>query len=221
MDLDQRRELARKLLDGYVHGPSAATGATARALDRVGEAATVVLVEGVSDQIAVEAVAAGAGVDLAADRVVVLPTGGAHAFSRFARRFGPFGEDLRLLGLCDAGEVTQVRRALTGAGVGPAGDRAELAESGFFVCDEDLEDEFIRAVHEERVVELVESQGDLRALRALQSQPVWRDRELPAQLRRFFGSGSGRKLRYARLLAEAVEPDRLPQPLQGLLARLG
>ncbi|MDY7086144.1 MAG: ATP-dependent endonuclease [Actinomycetota bacterium] len=220
MDLAQRRERARKLLDGYVDGPSASTEATARALERVPGASTLVLVEGVSDQIAVEVLAARSGVDLTADRVVVLPIGGAHALSRFARRFGPLGDNLRLLGLCDAGEEAVFVRGLAEAGVGAAHNRAELAELGFFVCDEDLEDELIQAVYEERVVELIESQGDLRPLRSLQSQPAWRDQELHAQLRRFFGSGASRKLRYARLLAENVEPGRLPHPLQELIARL-
>lgn len=220
MDLAQRRELAKQLLDGYVNGPSASTEATARALAKAPEASTLILVEGVSDQIAVETVAARAGVDLAADRVVVLPLGGAHALSRFARRFGPLGDDLRLLGLCDAGEEAVFRRGLAEAGVGDPRTRDEMAGLGFFVCDEDLEDELIQAVYEERVVELIESQGDQRSLRSLRTQPAWRDQPLHAQLRRFFGSGARRKLRYARLLAESVEFDRLPYPLQGLLARL-
>jgi hypothetical protein len=41
------------LLAGYVSGPAAATEATAVALARAGAARAVVLVEGVSDQIAV------------------------------------------------------------------------------------------------------------------------------------------------------------------------
>ena len=32
MDIARRREFAGRLLDGYVHGPAAATEATARAL---------------------------------------------------------------------------------------------------------------------------------------------------------------------------------------------
>jgi hypothetical protein len=37
-------------------------------------------------------------------------------------------------------------------------------------------------------------------------------------LRRFLSAGSKRKLRYARLLIEAIRPDRVPEPLAGLLA---
>ena len=57
MDITRRRELARRLLNGYVHGPAAATEATAQALAKVAAAEAVVLVEGISDQIAVETLA--------------------------------------------------------------------------------------------------------------------------------------------------------------------
>src|SRR5258708_40258654 len=83
MDITRRRELASRLLDGYVHGPAAATEATARALAKVAAAEAVVLVEGISDQMAVEALAARRGRDLSAEHVVVLPIGGAHAITRY------------------------------------------------------------------------------------------------------------------------------------------
>jgi hypothetical protein len=73
MDITRRRELASRLLDGYVHGPAAATEATARALTKVAAAEAVVLAEGISDQIAVETLAARRGRTLGAERVVVLP----------------------------------------------------------------------------------------------------------------------------------------------------
>ncbi len=99
-----------------MHGPAAATQATARALAKAATAEAVVLVEGVSDQIAVETLATRRGRDLGAERVVVLPTGGAHAFARYLRQFGPAGAGLRLTGLCDAGEENVVRRGLASAG---------------------------------------------------------------------------------------------------------
>jgi hypothetical protein len=37
-------------------------------------------------------------------------------------------------------------------------------------------------------------------------------------LRRFLGAGSQRKLRYARLLTEAISRDRIPRPLKAVLA---
>ena len=83
MDMTRRRELASRWLDGYVHGPAAATEATAVALAKVAAAQAVVLVEGISDQIAVETLAARGGRDLGAEHVVVLPVGGAHAITRY------------------------------------------------------------------------------------------------------------------------------------------
>jgi hypothetical protein len=219
MNTSKRRELARQLLDGYVHGPAAATEATARALAKVPEAATVVLVEGISDQIAIETLAARRKLDLAAERVVVVPAGGAHAMARYLAQFGPAGAGLRLAGLCDSGEEEMVRRGLARAGIGSPRSQAGLERLGFYVCVEDLEDELIRAIGPERVEALADSQGDLGSFRSLQRQPEWRSQPVAAQLRRFLAAGSTRKLRYARLLAGAVDLDRLPRPLDGVLSR--
>ena len=57
MDNARRRELAEKLLDGYVSGPTATTEATARARQKADVAQAVVIVEGISDQIALETLA--------------------------------------------------------------------------------------------------------------------------------------------------------------------
>ncbi len=220
MDITRRRELAGRLLDGYVHGPEAATEATVRALAKVAAAQAVVLVEGISDQIAVETAAVRHGRDLGAQRVVVLPMGGAHAFARYLTQLGPAGAGLRLAGLCDVGEEDVVRRGLASAGIGSPRTRAGLERLGFYVCVEDLEDELIRAVGAARVEELVDSQGDLGSLRSLQRQLEWRGQPAGAQLRRFLGSGATRKLRYARLLTGAVDLDRLPHPLEAVLTRV-
>jgi len=218
MDNVRRRELASRLLDGYVHGPAAATEATARALVQAAAAGAVVLVEGISDQIAVETLAVRRGRDLGAEGVAVLPAGGAHAIARYLTRFGPAGAGLRLSGLCDLGEETVVRRGLTTAGIGSPQTRAEMERLGFYVCVEDLEDELIRAIGPATVEALIDSQGDLGSFRSLQRQPQWRGQPAEAQLRRFLGSGSRRKLRYARLLAGAVDLDRLPHPIDAVLA---
>lgn len=220
MDFATRSELASRLLDGYVHGPAAATEATARALAKAAAAAAVVLVEGISDQIAVETLAGRRGRDLDAERVVVLPIGGAHAMRRFLTEFGPAGAGLRLAGLCDIGEEYVVRRGLASARVGVPRTRADMDRLGFYVCTEDLEDELIRAIGAGRVEELADSQGDLGSFRSLQRQPEWRGQAAGAQLRRFLGSGARRKLRYARLLAGAVDLDRLPHPLEAVLTRV-
>jgi hypothetical protein len=219
MNITRRRQLASRLLDGYVHGPAAATEATARALAKMAAAEAVVLVEGISDQIAVETLAARLGRDLDAERVVILPMGGAHAITRYLTQLGPAGAALRLAGLCDVGEEAIVRRGLASAGVGSALTRADMELLGFYVCVEDLEDELIRAIGTGQVEALFDSQGDLGSFRSLQRQPEWRLQPVGAQLRRFLGSGGTRKLRYARLLAGAMELDRVPHPLTAVLGR--
>ena len=207
-------------LAGYVSGPAAATEATAVALARAAGARAVVLVEGISDQIAVETLAIRLSRDLAAEGVAVLPTGGAHGFGRFMRRFGPTGAGARLAGLCDAGEAHIVRRGLAMAGLCDPGSGADLERLGFFTCVEDLEDELIRAAGPPLVTELFAAHGDLRAFRTIQRQPAWLGRRESAQLRRFLGAGAQRKFRYAGLLTEAIDLDRVPRPLAGLLAAI-
>jgi len=172
-------------------------------------------VEGVSDQIAVETLARRCGRDLAAEGIVVLPAGGASGVARYLRRFGRTGT--RLAGLCDAGEAHIVQRALTPAGLGTASSRADLERQGFFTCVEDLEDELIRAAGPAQVMEVFAAHGDLRAFRTIQRQPAWRGKDEAAQLRRFLAAGAQRKLRYARLLTEAVSLDRVPRPLAAVL----
>jgi hypothetical protein len=183
-------------------------------------ARTVVLVEGVSDQRAFEALAERHGRDLAAEGVFVLPIGGAQAIGRFLERFGPRGLDLGLAGLCDAGEERDFRRALERAGLGRDLTRAEMERLGFFVCDADLEDELIRALGGASVAEVVQAQGELAAFRTFQKQPAWRGRTLEEQLRRFLGTHSGRKTRYGALLVGALGLGDMPRPLARLLAHV-
>jgi hypothetical protein len=180
----------------------------------------VVLVEGASDQHALEALAERRGRDLDAEGVSVLPIGGAQAIVRFLNLFGPQGRDVRLAGLCDAAEEGEFRLGLERAGLGSDLTRADMERLGFYVCVADLEEELIRAVGPARVEEVVDAQGDLQPFRTLQKQPAWRDRPLEEQLRRFMGSGGRRKIRYARLLVEAVDPARVPRPLDLVLAHV-
>jgi hypothetical protein len=172
---------------------------------------TRVLVEGASDKAAIETLATRVGRDFEREEVEVVAIGGA---SRFAEHLIALaGNDVRPVGLCDAGEVDDLRRGL--AQVGMNGD--DLEAHGFFVCDPDLEAEMIMAVGAEAVIEVVTDQGDLRALRSMQNQPAWRGRAVESQIRRWLGAGSGRKVRYGRLLVEAVELERVPRPLTSLL----
>ena len=183
-------------------------------------APAVVLVEGVSDQAAVEALAERHGRDLGAEGVSVVPIGGAQAIGRYLERFGPNGLDLRLAGLCDAAEEREFRRGLEQAGLGSDLSRAELERLGFFVCEADLEDELIRALGADTVLQVIEANGDLGPFRTLQKQPAWHARPTDEQLRRFMGSGGRRKIRYARFLVEALDLAAIPRPLAGVLAHI-
>jgi hypothetical protein len=215
-----RRELANAVLSGYVSGPAAATEATARALGKVGGARAIVLVEGISDQIALETLARRRGRDLDAEGVAILPIGGVHAITRYLARFGPDGANVRLAGLCDAGDEDIFRRGLAEGRFGRPKTRADMERLGFYVSVEDLEDELIRALGVATVEALFESQDDLGSFRTLQMQPSWRGRDVEAQMRRFLGSGARRKLRYARLLVGSMDLDRVPRPLDALLAEV-
>ena len=177
----------------------------------------VVLVEGLSDRVAVEALALRHGRDLAAEGVSVVPIGGAQAIRRALDLYGPQGLDLVLAGLCDVGEERSYRRGLERAGLGSDLTREGMERLGFYVCEADLEDELIRALGPDAVEHVVETRGDIAPFRTLQKQPEWRGRPLHDQLRRFFGSGGRRKIRYARFLVEALEPDRVPRPLDRVL----
>ena len=178
------------------------------------------LVEGVSDRVAVETLAERHGRDLAAEGVSVMSIGGAQAVGRVLLELGPQGRNVRLAGLCDAGEERDFRRGLERAGLGSPATRAEMAELGFYVCDADLEDELIRALGAAAVEEVLEAQGDLRPFRTMQKQPQWNGRPIEDQLRRFMGSGARRKIRYAPLLVDALDLARMPQPLERVLARV-
>jgi len=177
-----------------------------------------VLVEGTSDLVAVEALAEHRGRDLDAEGVSLVPMGGAQAIGRFLDIFVPQG--LKLAGLCDAAEEREFQRGLERAGLGSNLTRDDMEQLGFYVCVEDLEDELIRALGADAVEEVVDAQGDLGPFRTLQKQPAWQGRPREDQLRRFMGSGGSRKIRYARLLVDALEPDQVPRPLDLLLTHL-
>ena len=180
----------------------------------------VVLVEGSSDQVALEAIAERRGRDLAAEGIAVVPMGGARNIRHFLEQFGPRGLAVRLAGLCDAGEEGDVRRGLEWAGLGSNLGRAEMEALGFYVCVADLEDELIRGLGAAAVEQVVEAQGELGSFRTFQRQPAWRGRPSQEQLRRFLGTHSGRKIRYARLLVDALDLTSVPRPLDRVLAHV-
>ena len=180
----------------------------------------VVLVEGMSDQAAVETLAHRRGRDLVAESLVIVAMGGATNLGHFLERFGPRGVDARLAGLCDAGEEDGFRRSLEKAGLGSNITRVVMEELGFFVCEADLEDELIRALGTSAVEAIIETQREGVAFRSFQRQPAQRGRPLEAQLHRFMGTLAGRKIRYGRLMVEALDLGRVPRPLDCVLARV-
>jgi len=164
-------------------------------------AEVVVLVEGHSDVAALEVLAEAHGVR---DRLDLVAMGGVTNIRRHLGALAAQRPDAVVLGVCDAGERRYLEHADGLAGV--------------FVCDRDLEDELIRAVGPEVVVELLDDLGELRRFRTFQDQPEWRGRDLGDQLRRFASTRSGRKAIFARRVAQAVGTTGVPQPLAALFA---
>jgi hypothetical protein len=179
-----------------------------------------ILVEGVSDQAALRALALRRGRDLDAEGVVVVAMDGATNAARYLQEYGPQGRDVRLAGLFDEAEERFFRLGLERAGFEPGPKTEDLEELGFFVCRADLEDELIRAVGAREVLRLVAAEGEERSFRTLQRQPAMRDKSLVHQLRRMMGGRSGGKERWARLLVETVPLDKVPYPLDAVLARI-
>ena len=137
----------------------------------------------------------------------MVPTGGYGNLPSFVTRYG----DLRLAGLYDVGEERHVLRALG------RGNREELERAGFFACTRDLEDELTRAVGPEGVERVLAEQHELRAFRTYQKQPAHRTRPLEEQLHGFMWN---RKQRYAVLLVEALDLERVPRPLDAVLSHV-
>lgn len=183
-------------------------------------ATVVVLVEGTSDRVALETLARRQGRDLGAEGIEIVVMGGATNLGHQLERLRHQWPSPRLAGLCDLGEERVFRRYLEAAGHGPVGTRAELEGLGFFVCEDDLEDELIRSLGEDAVIDVIEAQGELGTFRKFQNQPAQRGRPLGAHLHRFMGIRSGRKAAYARALVEALDIDLAPLPLVRLLSRI-
>jgi hypothetical protein len=183
-------------------------------------ARALVLVEGASDRAALLALAARQGRDLEDELVEVVNLGGATNIGRFLEDLVAEGRRPRLAGMYDAPEERYFRRGLERAGHGVVPDRARLEDLGFFACEPDLEGELIRALGTTVVEAVIEEQGELTSWHILQRQPAQLARSVEDQLHRFLGTRSGRKETYARLLVEALDPDRIPAPLQSVLRQV-
>lgn len=192
------------VLGDYAQGADAPQRATATALDQIGDARTIVLVEGVSDQIAVEALATRLGRNLATDGVAVVPIGGAQAARKYVESLSAAG--VELVGLCDFNERSFFIDA--------------LPPDAVFVCDPDLEGEFHETLTAAELEDAMAAEGELGSFRTFQKQREWRDQPYDDQLRRWFTTGYRRKSRYARRFVVETPLDRLPRPLLSLLDRI-
>ena len=151
---------------------------------------TVILVEGESDRVTVDALLERFG-----GSAEVIPMGGATNVRKFA------AQHPGAIGLCDAGEERFFAAVL----------------ERWFVCDPDLEGELIRALGVGGVEEVLAEQGELASFRRLQQMPDQRGRTAAQQLARFFGGRSGNKVRYAPLLLAALQGERVPGVLRELV----
>jgi hypothetical protein len=158
----------------------------------------VIAVEGWSDRVVLELLARRQGRDLAEEGIDIVAIGGAHAVGRVVGAL-PRGTTVR--GLCDENEARFFRRVL--------GD--------VHVCVPDLEGELIRALGVEGVTAVLASHGGLDSFRTFQQQPAQRGRATEPQLHRWLRSSSKRFKRYLPLLVEAIDLERIPQPLKDVL----
>jgi hypothetical protein len=178
---------------------------------------TIVLVEGVTDELALTVAARRSGRNLEAEGVSIVTLNGVHAIDRFMRRLAAEAPRANLAGLYDEGEEDVVRAALERAGYGPGLDRSGLERAGFFACSVDLEDELVRAAGADVLSRLVVLEGDAQPWQTFQKQHAWHDRPVERQFRRFIRSVSSRNGRYIRAIVEAIDPSELPRPLRLLL----
>jgi hypothetical protein len=166
----------------------------------------VVLVEGRSDVAAVITFMRSAGIN-AGEPVDVIDMGGVTNIRRHLEHFTAPVRARRILGLCDAGDAGVFLRALQAREI-PVDDPDGMARYGFHVSRADLEDELIRSLGTDAVLGVLTDLGLRERFEGLRRQRYWRDRDLPAQLHRFAGIASGRKVRVARALADGdVIPD--------------
>jgi hypothetical protein len=219
--VDEKQRFQMAAVEWAARGQGVSLGtAEAHALAAGVDARTVVLVEGTSDQVALEALAERRGRNLDAERISILPIGGATTIGRFLDLFGPQGLDIRLAGLCDAGEEGAFQRGLERAGLGSNLTRADMEALGFYVCVTDLEDELIRSLGTASVEQVVDAHGELGSFRTFQKQPAQQGRTNEEHLRRFMGTRSGRKIQYARFLVDALDLTNVPRPLDRVLAHV-
>lgn len=187
--------------------PTAASG-------RVRATRAVILVEGPSDRVAIEVLAARRGHHLAQSGVEVVAIGGATNLRAFLEEYGPGGRGALVAGLGDIGEVAVYGRTLSRAGVSRGPSRQDLEQVGFHMCVVDLEDELIRALGAAQTRSIVERADTPGSFRSYQRQLAHRDEPLETQLRGFVTNW---KIEYARLFVGEIQLAQAPRPLEAVL----
>lgn len=174
----------------------------------------VLIVEGESDQIAVRALAQRLGRDLDAEGISVVSLEGAGSFATFFALLGPAGLDIPIGGLCDADHEASWCAVL--ASSDPAiTDRSDMAANGFYICQNDLEDELFASLGSEGVEAALRSGGDGAAFDRFAEQPS-QDGGPEDKLRRYVDRS---KVRSAAVLIDGLDlATAIPEPLRNLLS---
>lgn len=175
-----------------------------------------VLVEGLSDKYAIEALAERKGKHLDALGVSVVAMRGCGQIGTFLSLLGKKGLRVQLVGMCDGAEVAEWAKALDAHGYGKTMNQAAMAKAGFFVCDKDLEDVLVSAVGTAEAVKIITSEGEKAAFDAYAKQPAHAGKTVHEQVCGFLHT-RGRQIRYAPLLVDALDLTKLPAPLMGVV----
>jgi len=108
----------------------------------------IIFVEGPADRIILHRLAVLAGLNLDRVGAVVFELDGAGFFGTAYQFFGPAGFDLPVVGMLD-----EDSRATWAGVIGI--DPSNIEESGFFVCDPDLEGMYVKELGYQRVLEML------------------------------------------------------------------
>jgi len=123
---------------------------------------------------------------------------------------------VQLAGLCDASDAKKWSTALGDHGFGKALDLGAMGKAGFFVCDKNLEDVLVTAVGTTQTLQIIDSQGEKVAFETFAKQPAQIGKPLHEQLCGYIHT-RGRQIKYAPLLADALDLTKVPPPLEGVI----
>lgn len=208
LDRADPRDIVRLARTPHVEAirASSVTDADAKWLQRFANAQTaeaffarkVVLVEGYSDRLAFLALARRMKRDLDSEGITVLSLEGGSGIAAFLALLGPQGLRVPVSGLCDADKEAEWIGALASTGAKVA-TRKELNALGFFVCDRDLEDEFVLDQGADPTLAVLAKEGASKAFQKFAAQPKYAAMPLAEQIRRFLQKD---KVRWAPILVE-------------------